>query len=225
MCQHYELFTDGSCHPDKGNTGGWAWVFKRRDQDEALIEKFGGVASTSSSNMEWLALVNGILALQSIDLSPGVTVTVYSDFKSAIDALNTTVRKRPPKPVILDVKETCKTLKASNINVVFEWIPSHGKNKSHPGSFWNQRADTLAAQGASDKWQALLRKQKTAKPVAAAAVPLPTQPQLTAALEVLTRTVAHFAPIMDSSGATIGFSADPTIAAKLTKLWIAANSH
>lgn len=62
----YELWTDGSCHPNPNGPGGWAYRLIRRQpmqQDEVLLEGSGPLACATTNRAELLAAINGLQAV------------------------------------------------------------------------------------------------------------------------------------------------------------------
>ena len=60
---NYELWTDGSCFPNPGGPGGWAFRLIRRQPlqvDEVLLEGSGPLACSTTNQAELLAAINSL---------------------------------------------------------------------------------------------------------------------------------------------------------------------
>jgi len=135
------VFTDGSSSPNPG-PGGWGVVYVQDNQ--VIDEAYGYGGDTTNNRMELLALI------RATDLVPeGVSETVYSDSKLAVQTINEWAagwerrgwkRKSGPVENLDLVKEAYAAYKKrSELDLV--WI------KAHVGFRWNEYADELANRG------------------------------------------------------------------------------
>ena len=136
--KHVVMHTDGACSGNPG-PGGYGTVMQFGNQ---RIELSGGFRRTTNNRMELLAVIAGFEALKQ-----PCAVTVYSDSKYVVDAVNKgwarrwrangwrrNKREKAENPDLwvrlLDLIETH--------SVVFRWV------KGHAGDEGNERADALA---------------------------------------------------------------------------------
>jgi ribonuclease HI len=135
------VFTDGSSSPNPG-PGGWGVVYVQDNQ--VIDEAYGYGGDTTNNRMELLALI------RATDLVPeGVSETVYSDSKLAVQTINEWAagwerrgwkRKSGPVENLDLVKEAYAAYKKrGELDLV--WI------KAHVGFRWNEYADELANRG------------------------------------------------------------------------------
>lgn len=77
------VFTDGSCHPNPGGPGGWAFYLVYRGKQAA---RYGHAASATNNAMELMALAR---ALEYVPAGPRYTdpLLVYTDSKYALKAV------------------------------------------------------------------------------------------------------------------------------------------
>jgi len=136
-----ELFTDGA---SKGNPGpGGFGVILRAGQHYKEIS--GGFRKTTNNRMELLAVIVGLEAIK----KPGQTVTIYSDSKYVVDAvekrwvfgwLQKGFAGKKNKDLWLRFLQVYKLH-----NVRFVWV------KGHAGHPENERCDVLAVAASTSK--------------------------------------------------------------------------
>ena len=142
-----ELFayTDGACSGNPG-PGGWGAILIAREGETVLKEREmnGGAAETTNNQMELLAAISALEALER-----PAAVTVVTDSSYVKDGITQwihgwkkrgwkTAGKKPVKN-----EELWKRLDAAAArhNVTWEWV------KGHAGHPENERADELARAG------------------------------------------------------------------------------
>lgn len=138
--KHVDLFTDGACSGNPG-PGGYAAILRYGNKEKELS---GGEENTTNNRMELSAIISGLSALKE-----SCDVTVYSDSKYVIDAINNgwaeswkanNWKKKDKKPALNpDLWDSLLSL-LSQHNVSFVWI------KGHDGHPENERCDKLAVQ-------------------------------------------------------------------------------
>jgi len=132
------IYTDGSSRGNPG-PGGFGTVIKK---DNRRKEISGGFRLTTNNRMELLAVIVGLEAL----LKPNLDVTIYSDSKYVVDAIE-------KKWVFGWVKKNFKDKKNPDLwkrflkiypkhNVKMVWV------KGHAGNPENERCDQLATEAA-----------------------------------------------------------------------------
>jgi len=132
------IYTDGSSRGNPG-PGGFGTVIKK---DNRRKEISGGFRLTSNNRMELLAVIVGLEAL----LKPNLDVTIYSDSKYVVDAIE-------KKWVFGWVKKNFKDKKNPDLwkrflkiypkhNVKMVWV------KGHAGNPENERCDQFATEAA-----------------------------------------------------------------------------
>ncbi len=142
-----ELFayTDGACSGNPG-PGGWGAILIARDGDTVLKERElnGGAAQTTNNQMELMAAISSLEALERAS-----TLTIVTDSSYVKDGITKwifgwkakgwkTAAKKPVKN-----EELWKRLDAATQRhtVTWEWV------KGHAGHPENERADELARAG------------------------------------------------------------------------------
>jgi len=138
-------YTDGACSGNPG-PGGWGAILMARDGDTVLKERElnGGAALTTNNQMELMAAISALEALERAS-----AVTVVTDSSYVKDGITTwihgwkkrgwkTAGKKPVKN-----EDLWKRLDAAQArhNVTWEWV------KGHAGHPENERADELARAG------------------------------------------------------------------------------
>ena len=143
--KHVVMHTDGACSGNPG-PGGYGTVMQFGNQRTELS---GGFRRTTNNRMELFAVIAGFEALKQ-----PCAVTVYSDSKYVVDAVNKgwarrwrangwrrNKREKAENPDLwarlLDLIETR--------SVVFRWV------KGHAGDEGNERADALAVTASTGK--------------------------------------------------------------------------
>lgn len=78
--ENIEIFTDGSCinHARMG-----AWAFVKTSQGKILKEQCGSVENSTHIEMEMMAVYHALR-----DTSAGESVTIFTDSKHIVDAIN-----------------------------------------------------------------------------------------------------------------------------------------
>lgn len=142
--KHVDIYTDGSC---KGNPGPGGWeailTYEKPNGEVCTKELTGYNISTTNNQMELTAVIEGLKALKCY-----CDVTVYSDSKYVVDAVNkgwlfswkkNSWKKSDKKSVKnIELWEELLLLLAAGHNVHFTWV------KGHDGNFYNERCDFLA---------------------------------------------------------------------------------
>lgn len=136
-----KIYTDGSALGNPG-PGGYGAILQSGRHYKELS---GGFRLTTNNRME---LTSVIVALSSLK-NPGCVVTVYSDSKYVVDAvekkwLNTWVKKNWKRTKNADLWKRYLDV-ASKHTVKFIWL------KGHAGHAMNERCDQLAVAAASEK--------------------------------------------------------------------------
>lgn len=131
---HIFLYTDGAAKGNPG-PGGYGIVLEAGPHRKELSE---GYRLTTNNRMELLAVVVGLKALK----NPGSNVTVVSDSKYVVDAINKGwlrgwVKKGFKDKKNVDLWQRLLPLLQKH-NVQFQWVKGHN---SHPQ---NERCDRLA---------------------------------------------------------------------------------
>lgn len=138
-------YTDGACSGNPG-PGGWGAILIARDGDTVLKERElnGGAAQTTNNQMELMAAISALEALERAS-----AVTVVTDSSYVKDGITTWIhgwKKRGwktagNKPV--KNEDLWKRLDAAQARhtVTWEWV------KGHAGHPENERADELARAG------------------------------------------------------------------------------
>jgi ribonuclease HI len=131
-----DLYTDGAASGNPG-PGGYGLVLEAGGHRKELS---GGFRRTTNNRMELLAVIVGLEALK----KPGSTVTVWSDSKYVVDAVEkgwvfNWVKKNFKDKKNEDLWRRFLTVYAKH-KVKFRWIKGHN---DHPQ---NERCDTLAVQ-------------------------------------------------------------------------------
>jgi len=135
------IYTDGASRGNPG-PGGFGTVIKKGTRRK---EFSGGFRLTTNNRMELLAVIIGLEAL----LKPNLEVTIYSDSKYVVDAIE-------KKWVFGWVKKGFKDKKNPDLWKRFLQIyPKHKVKmvwvKGHAGNVENERCDQLATEAADGK--------------------------------------------------------------------------
>jgi len=135
------IYTDGASRGNPG-PGGFGTVIKKGTRRK---EFSGGFRLTTNNRMELLAVIIGLEAL----LKPNLQVTIYSDSKYVVDAIE-------KKWVFGWVKKGFKDKKNPDLWKRFLQIyPKHKVKmvwvKGHAGNVENERCDQLATEAADGK--------------------------------------------------------------------------
>ncbi|MCQ2739124.1 MAG: ribonuclease HI [bacterium] len=137
------IYTDGACSGNPG-IGGYGTILVFEDSKGNLHEKelSEGYLQTTNNQMELMAVISGLEALKT-----SCDVTIYSDSKYVVDAINNkwlenwvkknwkTADKKPVKNIELWQKYIEVSQKHS---IEFIWV------KGHAGHAYNERCDNLA---------------------------------------------------------------------------------
>jgi len=138
------IYTDGGCNPSNPGPGGYAAVLLYDDHRKELV---GGMRWTTNNRMELLA---AIVALES--LKQGCQVTVYSDSKYLVDAMNAGWAKRwqannwrrNKRGELAKNPDLWQRLLDAAQRHQLQWVWVRG----HTGVAENERCDVLAKQAA-----------------------------------------------------------------------------
>lgn len=135
-----ELYTDGASSGNPG-PGGYGTILRSGPHYKELAE---GFRKTTNNRMELMAVIKGLEALK----RPGQDVTVYSDSKYVIDAVEKGwvhgwVRKGFAGKKNRDLWMRFLTVYKLH-TVRFVWV------KGHAGHIENERCDRLAVQASLD---------------------------------------------------------------------------
>jgi ribonuclease HI len=133
-----KIYTDGAAQGNPG-PGGYGVVMKYKDFVKELSE---GFRLTTNNRMELLAVIKGLEAIK----KDGIPVTIYSDSKYVVDAVE--------KGWIWNwIKKNFKD--KANVDLWQRYIPLHNKYKpkfvwvkGHAGHIENERCDQLAVAAA-----------------------------------------------------------------------------
>lgn len=145
MPNNINLYTDGAALGNPG-PGGYGLILEWAEKDY-IKEFYEGFRLTTNNRMELLAVIVGLEKLK----QEGMNVTVYSDSKYVVDAINQNwlngwVKKRFNKVKNPDLWKRLLPL-LNKHTVTFQWIKGHN---NHPE---NERCDVLAVIGANLKEQ------------------------------------------------------------------------
>jgi len=136
-----EIFTDGSCFLNDSGRGGYGALLQCNG---TIKEIYGGYLHTTNNRMELLAVIKGLEILKE-----PCNVVVYSDSRYVTEAIN--------RGWILNwIKKDFKGIKNPDLwkqliphlqthSIQFSWV------KGHADCVGNNRADELAAMGASSQ--------------------------------------------------------------------------
>ena len=138
-----ELFTDGASSGNPG-PGGYGAILRSGPHYKELSE---GFRKTTNNRMELLAVIKGLEALK----KPNQTVTIYSDSKYVVDAVEKKWVHGWVRKGFAGKKNKDLWIRFLNIhkqhNVRFVWV------KGHAGHPENERCDRLAVQASQDRSQ------------------------------------------------------------------------
>lgn len=133
-----EIFTDGSSRGNPG-PGGYGVIMKYKGHKKSLSE---GFRKTTNNRMELLAVIKGLEAIK----NPSIPVTVYSDSKYVVDAVEKGWVFKWQKKGFKDKKNPDlwrRFLQVyGRLNVRFQWV------KGHAGHPENEACDQLAVESA-----------------------------------------------------------------------------
>lgn len=138
-------YTDGACSGNPG-PGGWGAILIAKDGETVLKERelSGGAATTTNNQMELMAAIS---ALEALERSSAVTVVTDSSYvKDGITSWIHGWKKRgwknaAKKPVKNEDLWKRLDAAAARHRVTWEWV------KGHAGHPENERADALARAG------------------------------------------------------------------------------
>jgi ribonuclease HI len=133
------IYTDGAAQGNPG-PGGYGTILKFNQAEKELSE---GFRLTTNNRMELLAVIKGLEALK----KGGIPVTIYSDSKYVVDAVEKGWLWNWQKKNFKD---------KANRDLWMRYIPLHQKFKpkfvwikGHAGHPENERCDALAVEAAS----------------------------------------------------------------------------
>jgi len=129
-----EIFTDGASSGNPG-PGGYGVILRSGKHYKELSE---GFRKTTNNRMELLAVIRGLEALK----TPGQMVTIFSDSKYVIDAIDKKWVQSWLQKGFKDKKNKDLWLRYLDIskqhNIKFIWVRGHAGHKE------NERCDALA---------------------------------------------------------------------------------
>ncbi len=135
------IYTDGAAQGNPG-PGGYGTILKFNQAEKELSE---GFRLTTNNRMELLAVIKGLEAIK----KEGIPVTIYSDSKYVVDAIEKGWLWSWEKKNFKD---------KANVDLWKLYIPLHKKFKpkfiwikGHAGHPENERCDQLAVQAATEK--------------------------------------------------------------------------
>lgn len=140
-----EIYTDGACKGNPG-VGGWGALVM---YDGHTQELFGGEVSTTNNQMELMAAIRALQALESLPLAEMVQIHLFTDSQYLQKGISEwienwkkrgwrTADRKPVKNELL-----WKTLDQLSQRYPIEWRWVRG----HAGHNGNERADALANRG------------------------------------------------------------------------------
>lgn len=136
-----EIYTDGAASGNPG-PGGYGVILRAGSHYKELS---GGFRLTTNNRMELLAVVEGLKALK----KPGQQVTIYSDSKYVVDAVEKGWVFSWVKKAFKDKKNKDLWLRYLELHklhqIKFIWIKGHN---NHPE---NERCDQLAVAASQQK--------------------------------------------------------------------------
>jgi ribonuclease HI len=135
------MYTDGAAQGNPGR-GGYGVVLKYKQHRKELSQ---GYRLTTNNRMELLAVIVGLEAIK----EPGYEVTIYSDSRYVVDAVEKKwlwgwVKKGFAKVKNPDLWQRLLKVYPKH-KVQFVWV------KGHAGNPENERCDQLAVQAASNR--------------------------------------------------------------------------
>ncbi len=140
----YLCYTDGSCKAGAGAPGGWAYYIKAPAGPP--LEGYGKATGTLAKVMEYRAVAEALAALPN-----GANAVVFSDNRSMIENLSNHLepwRSRDFAKVDASIVESLRSIAdcitSKQLSLRWQWV------RAHNGNVGNERADTLAAQGARE---------------------------------------------------------------------------
>ena len=134
-----KIYTDGSSRGNPG-PGGYGVVLLYKDLRKELAE---GFRLTTNNRMELLAVIRGLEALKVV----GLPVTIYSDSKYVVDAIQKGWIWGWQKKGFKDKKNP--DLWKKYIPLHLRYKPRFHWVKGHDGNIENERCDQLAVDAAS----------------------------------------------------------------------------
>lgn len=140
----YLCYTDGSCKAGAGAPGGWGFTIK--PPAGPPLEGYGKATRTLAKVMEYRAVAEALAALPD-----GAIAVVFSDNQSLIENLSghlDTWRSRDfakvDASIVENVRRIADSIATKQLSIRWQWL------RAHNGNAGNERADTLAAQGARE---------------------------------------------------------------------------
>ena len=137
-----KIYTDGACLGNPGD-GGWGYIIIK---DDTITENYGGEGNTTNNRMEMTAVIQGLFNCKEND-----KIIIFTDSKYVINGITTWINNWKDNNWKTSNKKEVKnkdlwilidTLLQTK-NVSFKYV------KAHSGDYYNERADTLAKQGAN----------------------------------------------------------------------------
>lgn len=125
------VYCDGSAHDAPGLPGGWAFLVVRGEREQ--LRGSGGTKSTTSTEMELRAALEGLRALGARGLLAFRSVELVSDCRHTVDVASGAPLPQRERDLAIELRDACQKL-----DVRARWI------RGHAGEVWNERVDALA---------------------------------------------------------------------------------
>jgi ribonuclease HI len=143
------IYTDGACSGNPG-PGGFGTILTYRGHEKEIS---GGYQLTTNNRMELLAVITGLEAVK----DPSIEITIVSDSKYVVDAINQGWLKGWIAKNFNKVKNADLWMRfyraSKDKKIQFKWI------KGHAGHHYNERCDVLATTAAAKPKASLLIDQ------------------------------------------------------------------
>lgn len=123
-----EIYTDGSCYPNPGGVGGWAYCLI--EDGILLFKEFGKDYNTTNNRMETMACIEALRYCKRYNI---VNPIVYSDSRLIVN-YSSKGRGKKNRDLINQLVALNKSVRAT-----FKWV------KAHSGIKWNEYVDSLAS--------------------------------------------------------------------------------
>lgn len=140
----YHIFTDGSCFPNPGGSGGWSYVVYDKTWNP-IKEDSGFSPSTTNNRMELVGVIEAVKYVRSLGIR--MNAAIYCDSEYVVKGCNVWLKSWLKKKK-LDLQDLGASsvknpdLGAQLVNVTevasINWV------RGHSGNVGNERADYLA---------------------------------------------------------------------------------